>query len=74
MVGRKYESYDGATGLGAGLKFRLVKAYAEGRQVGKAGGAATDNPYDNVGNDAEKAWDYGFDNQADAAYKFEACR
>jgi hypothetical protein len=67
----KFIGYMGATGLGPGLKFRLVRAYAEGRRVGKAGGAGTDNPYDNIGNDAEKAWDYGFGNQADAGFKFE---
>jgi hypothetical protein len=70
----KFRGYTGATGLGPGLKLRLVRAYAEGRKVGKAGGADTDNPYDGKGNDAEKAWDYGFNNQTDSAYKFECAQ
>lgn len=70
MAGR-FEGYMGATGLGPGLKFRLVRAYAEGRKVGKDGGAATANPEDNLGTDLEKAWDYGFNNQANAAFQYE---
>lgn len=63
--------YSGATGLGPGWKPRLTRAYAEGRAVGKAGGADTDNPEDTLGTDLEKAWDEGFDNAADADYQFE---
>lgn len=67
----KWVGYMGATGLGAGLKPRLIRAYAEGRRVGRAGGAATDNPEDGAGTPLEAAWDYGFVHQADAAYQFE---
>lgn len=66
---KKGVSYSDATGLGPGFRPRLSKAYAEGRAVSLAGGAATDNPADGLGNDLEKAWDHGFDNSADADYK-----
>ena len=67
----KMIGYSGATGLGAGWKPRLTRAYAEGRAVGKASGAATLNPEDGKGTEREKAWDHGHTNAADAAYKFE---
>ena len=67
----KWFGYTAATGLGPGYKPQLVRCYAEGRRVGIAGGAATDNPYDGLSIPAETAWDYGFDNQANAAFKYE---
>lgn len=67
MAQRKYLGYSGATGLGPGYKPRLTRAYAAGR----VGANATDNPEDAKGTDLEKAWDYGFDNKADAAFQFE---
>ena len=69
----KMLGYADATGLGPGRKPRLIRAYAEGRAVGKGGGAATANPDDGKGSELEKAWDHGFDNQANAAYKRETC-
>jgi len=67
----KFVGYSGATGLGPGWKPKLTRAYAEGRAVGRAGGLATANPEDTKGTPLEKAWDYGFDNQANAAFKYE---
>lgn len=67
----KMLGYADATGLGSGWKPRLTRAYAEGRAVGIAGGAATLNPADGKGNELEKAWDHGHSNQANAAYKRE---
>lgn len=69
----KMIGYSDATGLGPGLKWRLTRAYAEGRAVGIAGGDATDNPEDGLGTDREKAWDHGYLNSADSAYKRETC-
>lgn len=66
---KKGVSYSDATGLGPGWNPRLNRAYAEGRAVAAAGGEATDNPYDGLGNDAEKAWDHGFGNIAEADYQ-----
>ena len=70
----KMIGYNDATGLGPQWKPRLTKAYAEGRAVGIAEGDATDNPYDGLGNDAEKAWDHGFDNAADGDYQREVAQ
>lgn len=70
MAGKNV-GHAGATGLGPGWKPRLVRGYAEGRHTGRAGGAATLNPDDGKGTDLEKAWDQGFTNQADSAYRYE---
>jgi len=67
----KMIGYSDATGLGAGWKPRLMKAYAEGRAVAAAGGAATANPEDGDGTPLEDAWDHGFDNIAEASYQRE---
>ena len=63
--------YADATGLGPGWKPRLTRAYAEGRVVGIAGGAATLNPEDGRGTPLEAAWDHGRTNAGDSAYKRE---
>lgn len=67
----KMVGYADATGLGAAFKPKLTRAYADGRKVGGDGGAATLNPEDGRGSDLEKAWDHGFTNAADSAYKRE---
>lgn len=67
----KMLGYADATGLGSGWKPRLTRAYAEGRAVGKAGGAATANPADGKGNELEKAWDHGLVNSDEPAYQRE---
>lgn len=57
--------------VGAGIKPRLIRAYAEGRQVAVNGGDATDNPEDGLGTPREAAWDLGFDNADDDDYIHE---
>jgi hypothetical protein len=70
-IQNKNVGYKGATGLGPGYKPRLTRAYAEGRVVGIASGAATLNPEDGLGTPREKAWDHGHTNAASADYVFE---
>jgi hypothetical protein len=70
-VAGKMIGYHDASGLGAGWKPRLTRAYAEGRAVGIASGAATLNPDDGKGTPLEKAWDHGHTNAANSAYKRE---
>lgn len=61
---KKGVSYSDATGLGAGWKPRLNRAYEEGRRQYPSG----TNPH--VANSpANLAWQHGEDNRADAAYQ-----
>jgi hypothetical protein len=70
MAGRMNVGHD-ASPNGPAWKPRLMKAYAEGRAVRKAGGADTDNPEDNLGTPLEAAWNRGFNGGLTAGFKFE---
>ena len=60
---KKGVSYADGTGLGAGFKPRLSRAYEEGRRIYPS----SSNPYTS-GTESYVAWQLGYDNRADAAY------
>jgi len=60
---KKGVSYSDGTGLGAGFKPRLNRAYEEGRRVSPS----SSNPHV-ASSPANVAWQLGYDNRADAAY------
>lgn len=61
---KKGVSYADGTGLGAGWKPKLNRAYAEGRQAVPSGTTTFV-----AGSPQDVAWTLGYDNRADAAYK-----
>jgi len=61
---RKGVAYATGTGLGAGWKPKLNRAYAEGRQQ-----YPTTTTTFVAGSPQDVAWTLGYDNRADAAYK-----
>jgi hypothetical protein len=65
MAGRML-GYSGATLLGQGFKPKLFNAYAEGRRQFPS----AVNPFP-ANTDQNRAWQYGFDNRANANFKFE---
>lgn len=64
----KMIGYADATGLGAGWKPRLTKAYMEGRADWY--GTTTTSPHQ-ANSPADLAYDHGYANRADAGYKRE---
>lgn len=62
----KYVGYMSGTGLGPGLKFRLVRAYVNGRQIYPS----SSNPHP-ASTPENTAWQLGYDNRADSAYRYE---
>jgi hypothetical protein len=60
--------YADATGLGAAWKPRLTRAYNDGRRSYPS----SSNPHTS-GTPEYTAWQHGYDNRADSAYKRETC-
>lgn len=60
---KKGVSYSDGTGLGAGFKPKLNRAYEEGRRAFPSG----TNPFP-ASTQINVAWQLGYDNRADAAY------
>jgi hypothetical protein len=54
------------------FKPKLVRAYGEGRAVGKAGGVAGDNPFLSQNNEAETSWAFGRTGNAQSTRQYEA--
>lgn len=61
---KKGVSYSDGTGLGAGFKPKLNRAYEEGRRQ-----FPTTTTTFVAGSPQDVAWTLGYDNRADAAYK-----
>lgn len=66
-TGRRHWVYAHAgDSVGTGINHRLIRAYNEGRRSFPSGS----NPFTS-GTAIYTAWQLGYDNRADAAYRFE---